>query len=119
MTDHSIVERTIDFSGLFESEVLTELLLRYYKHPLADDKEFRNNLLEAATGALRHAAAGMKLIDSLPAMKTNFIVAIWYSEGVSISTDDQDIPTEMMLERKAWLERIQRLIPSCFQEPEE
>ena len=119
MTNHSIVDITIDFSGLFESEVLTELLLRYWEHPLADDKEFRNNLLEAATDALRYAATGRKLIDSLPAQKTNFIVAIWYSESVSISTNDVDIPPDIMQERKAWLDRIKRSIPSCFREPDE
>ena len=118
MRKRSVVEGAIDFSGLFESEVLIDLLLRCWEHPLADDEDFRNDLLESATQALHYAAAGNSLIDGLPASKTNFIAAIWYSESVALSVNSIEIPNEILEKRKKWLGLIRRSIPSCFHEQE-
>jgi hypothetical protein len=48
----SVAKRCLAFSGLFEAEVLIELMLRYWGHPLATDKDFRESLLESAASVL-------------------------------------------------------------------
>src|SRR5262245_23502869 len=113
----SIAEESLRFSGLFEAEVLAELMLRYWKHPLADDKEFRNNLLENASEALRFAISGQPLIEGLPAEFTNLVAAIWYCEWNTVINIPEGEP--LLDRRQAWLGRVKRSLPSCFCNPED
>ena len=36
----TIAEASLEFTGLFEVEVLLELMLRFWGHPLADNRKF-------------------------------------------------------------------------------
>ena len=49
----SVAKLSLQLTGLFEAEVLVELMLRQWKHPLADQTEFRDQLLEQAADVLR------------------------------------------------------------------
>ena len=51
---------------MFEGELLTELMLRYWRHPLAENAEFRSDLIENAAKALRLSIEGNNLIEGLP-----------------------------------------------------
>lgn len=106
----SIAENSLTATGLFEAEVLTELLLWRWDHPLKQDAEFRNNLLEDATTVLRRAVAGEQLIESVPASEMNLIAAIHYVEWNSISNGDEDSDGA----RGQWLAHVRRSLPSCF-----
>lgn len=114
----SIVRASLKLTGLFEAELLLELMLRYWSHPLADDRDFRNSLLENAAEALRIAAAGQKIIDGLPPRKTNLVAAIWYAEWAELDvTPDPD--AENLEGRRKWLEVVRRAVPSCFCDPDQ
>jgi hypothetical protein len=106
----SIAEKCLEFSGLFEAELLLELMLRYWHHPLADDKEFRNDVLERAAEALRAAIGGETLIESVPAHELNFVAAVWYVEWASVSAGAEDPGGK----RQEWLESVRGAVPSCF-----
>ena len=106
----SIAENSLAAAGLFEAEVLTELLLWRWDHPLKHDAEFRNNLLEDATTALRRAIAGEQFIESVPAAEMNLIAAIYYVEWNSISNGDGG----PYVARRQWLDHVRRSLPSCF-----
>ena len=110
----SIVQRCLAFAGLFEAELLTELMLRYWQHPLADDQNYRNDLLESATGVLEHAANGERLLETLAPEETNFVVALWYSEWAAMPASAAEDSPELHERRKKWLEDVRRAIPSCF-----
>jgi len=73
----SVAKACLRFTGLFEAELLTELMLRFWKHPLADDAEFRSNLLESAADVLRASADGERIFDELKPNRVNFVAAIW------------------------------------------
>jgi hypothetical protein len=103
-------------TGTFEAEVLLELMLRFWKHPHADDPEFRNALLERTAEALRAAVAGHLLIDGLPAAHTNLIAAIWYAERNSLGVGSED-SRAILAARKKWLVKVERALPSCFCDP--
>ena len=45
-------------TGTFEYELLIELLLRNFNHPLADDPEFRNTIIETVAELLNRASKG-------------------------------------------------------------
>ena len=51
----SIAQKSLEITSLFEAELLVRLMLRNWKHPIADDEEFANDLLEGASDALRGA----------------------------------------------------------------
>ena len=70
-----IAKVSLDFTGLYESELLTELMLRFWNHPNADDADFRNTLLETAAEALRAAVAGQQLIEGLAPNQMNLVSA--------------------------------------------
>ena len=106
----TIAENSLTITGLFEAEVLTELLLWRWDHPLRHDADFRNDLLEDATTALRRAVAGEQLIESVPAKEMNLIAAIHYVEWHSISNGEGDPDGG----RQQWLDHVRRSIPSCF-----
>src|SRR6185503_17670639 len=98
----SVVQRCIGFSGLFEAELLTELMLRYWRHPLADDGAFRSNLLETAAEVLQQAAAGEQLIESLSPENTTLVAAIWYAEWSQLNSPQSADPTQAS-ERRQWV----------------
>lgn len=106
----SIAQKSLDIAGMFEAEVLTELLLWRWNHPLSHDAEFRNNLLEDASAALRRAISGENLFDSVPAPETNLIAAICYAEWNALSDHGEDPDGE----RRRWLDCLRRSLPSCF-----
>jgi hypothetical protein len=62
----SVAKKCLAFSGLFEAELLLELMLRFWEHPLAADRDFRNDLLENAADALRSSISGQQLIEEIP-----------------------------------------------------
>ena len=102
------------FCGQFEAELLLELMLRYWRHPLADDGEFRDSLLETATNVLRAAAEGESLMESLDAPDMNFVAAVWYSEWTALESSGQDISQAERDARNRWLAEIRQSLPSCF-----
>ena len=106
----SIAENSLAAAGLFEAEVLTELLLWRWDHPLRQDAEFRNNLLENANTVLRRAVAGEQFIESVPSSEMNLIAAIYYVEWSLISNRDEDSDGV----RRQWLDHVRRSLPSCF-----
>ena len=112
----SNAERSRAICSLFESEVLVWLLLRNWHHPLAEDGDFRNQLLETAAAVLDTAATGPRnsvFIEGLPASDMNLIAAIWYAENRAL----EDLETESGGDRRArlrWLEAVRRAVPSCF-----
>jgi hypothetical protein len=106
----SIAKGCLRFTGLFEAEVLLELMVRYWEHPLAADRDFRNGLLEGAAEALRLCVSGQEIIAEVPPKDTSFIAAVWYVEWCALAAGDED-PQGL---RQAWLERIRQTLPSCF-----
>jgi len=110
----SVARRCLELANLYEAELLTELMLRYWKHPLADDPDFRSNLLETATQALQHAADGGRLLDNLSPENTNLVAAIWYAEWVAMPTSAAEDPGEIHQQREQWLDNVKRAVPSCF-----
>lgn len=110
----SIAKTCLRLSGLFEAELLVELMLRYWKHPLADNRDFRNNLLERAAEALREAVRGIQLIEGVPARDLNLVAAVWYGEWNALSSGEED-PSGR---RQAWLKAVRRAVPSCFCDPD-
>lgn len=106
----SIAQKSLDMAGMFEAEVLTELLLWRWNHPLRADAELRNSLLEDAAAALRRAIGGENLFGSVPARETNLIAAIYYAEWSSLE-DGADDPGG---KRRRWLDEMRRALPSCF-----
>ena len=112
----SAAKDALNFSGLFESELLVELMLRYWKHPFANDSDFRNNLLETAAEALRLSISGKSLIETLPPNDMNLVAAVWYAEWSSVVGDLQISDAERN-DRENWLNTVRRALPSCFCDP--
>jgi hypothetical protein len=114
----SIATASLRLTGLYESELLVELMLRYWLHPLADDPDFRNSLLEAAVEALKCAAGGQSLFDDIPAAKTNLVAAICYAEMVTIAGETSEPDEAKRAPRREWVEKVKRALPSCFCDPD-
>jgi hypothetical protein len=110
----SVARRCLELANLFEAELLAELMLRYWMHPLADNSEFRNDLLEAATQALQNATKGERFFDSLAPDNMNLVAAIWYAEWAAMSTSESEDSADMHQQRERWLENVKRAVPSCF-----
>lgn len=108
-----IAKTSLNFTGLYESELLVELMLRYWNHPNADDADFRNSLLETAAEALRAAVAGQPLIEGIPPGQMNLVSAIWFAEWNRIE-NDTDVSGEERTVVVAWLATIRRSVPACF-----
>ena len=116
----SITALSLRLSGLYEAELLVELMLRYWKHPLAEDPDFRNSLLERAAEALRTAAQGQSLIEGLPAERTNLVAAVWYAEWTSLDAEHSggDADAALANKRNEWLDTVRHAVPSCFCSPD-
>jgi hypothetical protein len=110
----SVAKKCLAFSGLFEAELLIELMLRYWAHPLAANEDFRTGLLEGAAEALRASVVGQQLMEDIPPKQMNFVAAVWYAEWSTLSNGAQDPKGK----RKLWLNKIRRAIPSCFCPPD-
>lgn len=115
MDEPSIAARCHALSGLFEAELLVELMLRYWAHPLASDADFRTQLLEAAVGVLEASMQGKALIEGIPSEQVNLVMAIWFAEWSSLT----DSGVEHLEARKLWLTKVRRAIPSCFTDQDE
>jgi len=111
----SVAKKSLELTSLFEAELLVRLMLRVWNHPLADDEEFANDLLEAASGALRAATRGEQLIESVPAKSLNLIAALWYAEYCGVEGEQAE--PNIIQARKAWLSAVRRALPSCFCDP--
>ena len=114
----SITKACLRFTGLFEAELLIELMLRFWHHPLALDREYRSALLETAAEVLRASASGERLFDELEPDKVNFVAAVWHAESVSLTTPGEMTPAERE-QREKWLETVLKTLPSCFCNPDE
>jgi hypothetical protein len=108
------LDLAIGFCGLFEAELLVELMLRYWNHPRASDKDFRNHLLETAAEVLARSREGDCFFENISGEDMNFVAALWYAETCQV-TDVSEPDTE---ERQAWLTSVRRALPSCFCSPE-
>jgi hypothetical protein len=109
----SQLDAAIRFCGLFEAEVLVDLMLRYWAHPCAGDKEATNYLVEAAAEILKQARDGHAFIEGVDAEDMNFIAAVWYAEFCHVAdSHDPDVA-----QRQAWLKQVRRALPSCFCDP--
>jgi hypothetical protein len=110
MPRRSVASRCLALSGLFEAELLLELMLRHWGHPFATDSHFRTQLLEAAVESLKTSVAGKVLIEGIPPDQMNLVLAIWYAEWNSVNSGEN----EQVNERVQWLETVKRAVPSCF-----
>jgi hypothetical protein len=111
----TIAQKSLEITSLFEAEIFVWLMLKTWRHPLADDKEFANGLLENASEALRSASQGEQLIEGLPATDLNFVAAVWYAEQCAV--DSEAASNETTDARKAWSSAVRRALPSCFCNP--
>jgi hypothetical protein len=113
----SIAQESLRLTGLFEAELLVELMLRYWNHPLRDVRTFRNDILENAAELLRVAVGGTRVLEGVAPENLNLIAAIWCAENTAVS-DLRDAEPEELQKRQAWLDVVQRAVPSCFCNPE-
>jgi hypothetical protein len=113
----SIAKACLRLTGLFEAELLTELILKHWNHPLADDGDFRSALLEVAAQVLRASIDGQRLFDDINPQNVNLVAALWYSESVTVESPEPD-DRGTIDDRRKWLETVRRSIPSCFCNPE-
>ncbi len=114
----SIAQVSLSFTGISEAEILVTLMLREWKHPLADNPEFRNALLESAAEVLRASVSGELLLAELSPDNVNLIAAIWIAENSTLDRDAA-ISAQERMARRAWLEAVRRGIPSCFCNPDD
>ena len=110
----SVAKKCLAFSGLFEAELLIQLMLRYWAHPVAADPDFRNELLEGAADVLRSCVAGQQVMEDIPAEQMNFAAAVWYVEWNAVSNGAEDPAGQ----RRGWLEKVRQSVPSCFCPPD-
>lgn len=117
-SSRSIAEASLELSGLFEVEVLLELMLRFWQHPLAEDRAFRELLLESAVEALRASVGGAVLMTDIAPENMSLISAVWYAEMAALQQDVEE-PVKAHEERLQWLDRIKQSLPSCFCNPDD
>ena len=112
---HRVAERSYCLASLFEAELLTRLMLWRWNHPLADDDDFVNHLVEGATEVLRACVQeNRRFLNDVDPGDMNFVAAVWYVEWAATS-DSSDADAEE--ERRVWLDRVRRALPSCFCDP--
>lgn len=112
----TIAEACLKFSELFEAELLAELMLRYWQHPEAENREYRNALLSDAREALQKSIDGEVLLEGVRPTDMNLVAALWYVEWCYCS-DPSGIPE--MARRQEWLNKVEQSMPSCFCDPQD
>ena len=110
----STVGDALRFCRAFEGELLIELMLRYWRHPLADDAGYRNSLIENAFEAIRASMDGKRLLEDVPPSQMNFVAAVWYAEWASLQSAYPEIAEGERQQREIWLQVLRRAVPSCF-----
>jgi len=113
----SIAQKSLELSGLYEVELLVELMLRYWGHPHAEDAAFRNALLETAVEILRLAVSGTSVVEELKPDKMNLVAAVWCAETNWIG-DSLDRSSELLKQRQVWTDKVRHAVPSCFCDPD-
>jgi len=113
----SIAELSLSLTGMFEAELLTQLMLREWKHPDAGDDDFRNGLLEAAAEILRSSCAGTRVVEEISPANMNLVAALYIAEATTLN-DNATISNDHRVARRAWLEGVRRSVPSCFCDPD-
>lgn len=113
----SIAELSLGMTGMFEAELLTQLMLREWKHPLSQVDDFRNHLLELAAEVLNRSVAGERFVDEIAPAHMNLVSALYIAESMMLSNDSA-LPADEERTRRAWLDSIRRSLPSCFCKPE-
>jgi hypothetical protein len=109
---------SLKLAGLYEAELLVELMLRYWNHPHFDDADYRNSLLESAVGVLKAATEGTQFIDAVPPQAMNLVAAVWYVEWNAL--DESAVSDQSVREaRLEWVSVVRRSIPACFCDPED
>ena len=112
MSGDNTASHCFAFCSLFESEVLLQLLLEKWNHPLAENEGFREAVLESTALLLETASdehCSEVFIEGLPANQMNFVASVWYVEFCSV----QD-PVEFQPARQQWLKDVRHSLPSCF-----
>src|SRR6516162_6656560 len=109
----STAQESYRLTGLYEAELLVELMLRYWEHPLADDRDYRQNLLETAAEVLQSSIDGVQLHPNLKPDEMNLVAAIWFAESTSLQADPPQSASEASA-RENWLRKIEKKLPSCF-----
>jgi hypothetical protein len=113
----SIAEASRRLTGLFEAELLVRLMLWRWQHPFADDKEFANDLLEAAADVLRKCVDGNeRFLENVHPLDMNLVAAVWYAEWAALSAAPA---SDADGRRGAWLDAVRHALPSCFCNPED
>lgn|GEM_PF-963820 len=115
--DRSIAEQALSFTGMFEAELLTQLILREWKHPLAENEEFRNGVLEAAAQVLQSSVNGDQVAVDISPQNMNFVAALAIAETEMLD-NDVTVSTAERAARESWIENMKRSIPSCFCDPD-
>ena len=104
-----------DISGTFEFELLIELMLKHWEHPLAADDEFRNDVMESAASVLHQAAEGEAPTSDMRPNDVNLIFSVWHVESLFVAAEPD---SDLKKSRERWLDAIKRSLPSCFCDPE-
>jgi hypothetical protein len=113
----SIAKASLRFTGIFEAELLLALMLREWKHPLANDQDFQAGLLESAAEILRASIKGEKLLEELSPDNVNLVAAICIAEATTVG-NDRSLSEQERTAREAWVAAVRRSVPSCFCNPE-
>lgn len=114
----STAEESLRFTGLFECELLVELMLRFWNHPCASNESFRNALLESAAEVLRAAVNRQQFLAEVAPANMNLVSALWYAESSTLEAET-DLASEERAGREQWLALVRRTLPSCFVDPDQ
>jgi hypothetical protein len=113
----SLAKESLKLTGLFEAELLIELMLRQWDHPHAANPVFRASLLENSAEVLQLAVNGTSLIEGLKPERMNLVAAIWCAEASALDRVEGEWP-KTIEQRKIWVDAVRRAVPSCFCDPE-
>jgi hypothetical protein len=111
----SIACKSLALCQTYEAELLLELMLRHWNHPLANASEFRGQLIETVTAVLEEAVQGTSFIEGIPPADMNFVAALYYAELRACEDLDEAMPEKTL--RIQWLTNIRHCLPSCFCDP--
>jgi hypothetical protein len=109
------LEVAIAFCGLYEAELLASLILSHWGHPRGSDEEFAKELVEDVAEILSRSQHGDQFFEDIKPDDVNFVAALWYAESARVT----DIGEAVLQERRDWLTKVRRALPSCFCDPED